>query len=252
MQNATICKNCDQLFLGNFCNHCGQAANTHRLNIRHIWHDLQHGLFHFDNGIFYTIKQLLTRPGYAIREFIIGKRVRHFKPISFVIILASIYGLLYHFLIPNSFDVKNISTSNKVLGSYEKVINWTLDHFAYATLIMIISTTVASYLVFKKQGYNLAEHLVLNSYYRGLVLVISLLLFPVLYIFHSSRAENLKGYVPIFQIIDFVMMYWCYNQFFNRLNKIRSLGLTLLVYLFMAAINMIIAFVAGLIANAIS
>ena len=252
MQNSTICKNCNQQFKGAFCNHCGQAADTHRLNMHHIGHDLQHGLFHLDNGFFYTIKQLLIRPGHAIREFVNGKRVRYFKPLSFVIVLATIYGLLYHFLISKSFDVENIHTSQNVLNVYEIVINWSLDHFAYATLIMIISTTIPSYWIFKKQGYNLAEHFVLNTYYRALVLLISLLLFPALYFFHNSSADSLKGYVPGFQLIDFALMYWCYAQFFNKLKKIKSFGLTLLVYVLMASINMIIAIIAGLIANAIA
>ena len=195
---------------------------------------------------------MLIKPGHTIKEFITGKRVRHFKPLSFVIVLATIYGLLYHFLIPESFNVRTIHTSENVLSVYEKVINWSVGHFAYATLIMILSTTIASYLVFKKQGYNLAEHFVLNTYYRSLVLLISLLLFPVLYILQRSDAGSIKGYVPVFQLIDFLLMYWCYAQFFNKTGKIKSLGLTLLTYLFMAAINMIIAFAAGLIANTVA
>ena len=252
MQKAITCKNCHHQFEGIFCNHCGQAADTHRLNMHHIWHDLQHGLFHLDNGIFYTIRQLLTRPGYSIKDFISGKRVRHFKPFSFVIVLATIYGLLYHFLIPASFEGKTDFSSDNIFSVYKKVINWSVDHFAYATLIMIISTTIASYQVFKKQGYNVAEHLVLNTYYRGLVLLISLLLFPVLYLFHNSDTGSVNSYVPVFQLIDFALMYWCYAQFFNKLKKTTSFGLTLLAYLFMAAINMIIAFIAGVIANAFS
>lgn len=252
MQQNTTCQNCNHRFSGKFCNHCGQAADTHRLNMHHIWHDLQHGLFHLDNGIFYTIKQLLTRPGHSIREFIQGKRVRHFKPLSFVIVLATIYGLLYHFLIPKTVDEQANLTTGNIVSVYKKVINWSLEHFAYATLIMIISATIASYLVFKKQGCNVAEHLVLNTYYRGLVLLISLLLFPVLYLFHSTGTESLMGYLSFFQLLDFVLMYWCYAQFFNKLRKIRSFSLTLLAYLFMAAINMIIAFIAGLIANTVS
>jgi hypothetical protein len=252
MQNTNICRNCNHEFEGDFCNHCGQAADTHRLNMHHIWHDLQHGLFHFDNGIFYTIKQLLTRPGYTIREYINGKRVRHFKPLSFVIILATLYGLLYHYLIGNIFEVEPTHAPQDVLSVYEKVILWSTDHFAYATLILIISTTIASYLVFKRQGYNLAEHFVLNTYYRGLVLVIALLLFTVFYVLYKGGKEWLRVYAPVSQAIDFILMYWCYTQFFNKLTKIQSLGLTLLAYLFMSALNMIIAFLAGLIANAIS
>lgn len=62
-----------------------------------MWHDIQHGLFHFDQGIFYTAKQLFIRPGHSIREFIEGKRVEHFKPLSLVIILATAYGIIENF-----------------------------------------------------------------------------------------------------------------------------------------------------------
>jgi hypothetical protein len=163
MQKTVNCKNCNNRFYGNYCNECGQKADTHKLNMHHILNDLQDGIFQLHNGITYTIKQLLTRPGHSIREYIEGKRVRHFKPFSFVIVCATLYGLLYHFLIPDSFQVNNVTTSDNFLNGYIKVINWSLDHFAYASLIMVISTTIASYHVFKKQGYNVAEHLVLNT-----------------------------------------------------------------------------------------
>ena len=121
-----------------------------------------------------------------------------------------------------------------------------------SVLILIVSTTIASYRVFKKQGYNLAEHLVLNIYYRGLELVIALLLFPVLYILYKSGIESLKSYAHLFQLLDFVLMYWCYAQFFDKLTKIQALGLTVLTYSFMSVINMTIGYVAGWIASVVS
>ena len=39
----------------------------------------------------YSGKQLFTRPGHAIREFIEGKRIKHLKPISLVIVLALVF-----------------------------------------------------------------------------------------------------------------------------------------------------------------
>lgn len=248
---TTICKNCNNHFDGNFCNNCGQTANIHKLNMHFIWHDLQHGLFHFDNGIFHTIKQLLTRPGHTIREFIDGKRVKHFKPLSLVVVLATLYGLLYHYFIDNLFDVKPINAEENVISAYEKVIRWNTDHFAYSTLILILTATITSYLMFKKKGYNFAKHLVLNTFYRGLVLVISLLLFPVLYTYYNNGTEGLKNYAFITQILDFVLMYWCYSQFFNKISKIESLGLTLLTYLIMTIINVVIGYVAGWIASSV-
>ncbi|MEO8862184.1 MAG: hypothetical protein ABI358_12210 [Ginsengibacter sp.] len=32
------------------------------MNFHFLWHDVQHGLFHFDKGVLYTTKQLFTRP----------------------------------------------------------------------------------------------------------------------------------------------------------------------------------------------
>ena len=88
------CKNCNQTFKGHYCNNCGQPADTHKINAHFLWHDIQHGLLHFDNGIPYSIKQLFIRPGHSIREFIEGKRVRHFKPLSLVAVLGALYGFL--------------------------------------------------------------------------------------------------------------------------------------------------------------
>jgi hypothetical protein len=208
-----------------------------------IWHDLQHGFFHFDNGIFYTIRQLLTRPGHTIREFIEGKRVRHFKPFAFVVVLATLYGLLYHYLINDLFELTPIDAKENVVSAYEKVIKWIVDHFAVSTLLITVTTTIASYLVFRKKGYNLAEHLVLNTFYRGLILVINLLLFPVLYIY--SDTNNLKWYGPLLQIIDIVLMYWCYSQFFKNMPKIEVLLLTLLTYFIALSINVVVGYVAS-------
>ena len=74
-------KNCNHHFKGNFCSNCGQKAKTEKINFHFLWHDIQHGLFHFDSGILYTAKQLFTKPGMAIKEFIEGNRIKHFKPL---------------------------------------------------------------------------------------------------------------------------------------------------------------------------
>jgi hypothetical protein len=242
---STICKNCRSKFEGNFCSHCGQAANTHKLTMHFILHDLQHGLLHVDHGIFYTIKQILTRPGHTIREFINGERVKHFKPFTLLIILATVYGLLYHYFIHNLFNVNPIGTKETIVGAYEKLVRWMTDHFAYATLILVLNTTIASYLVFRRQGYNFAEHLVLNTFYRSAVLVIILALFPLLYVYQERGSQGLTIYLVTSQLLDFLFMYWCYAQFFNKISKLKSLGLTILTYFFMSAINLVLGYLIG-------
>ena len=120
-----ICKNCGHIFSGQFCNNCGQSAATHKLNLHFIWHDIQHGLLHFDKGILYTAKKLFTKPGKSIREFIEGKRVKHFKPISLVIILATLYGVLRHLFHFSILDRKSVAA---IQGAEYEMLNPIAPH----------------------------------------------------------------------------------------------------------------------------
>ena len=100
---TNLCLNCDVQLTGNFCSNCGQSAKVHKINFHFLIHDIQHGLLHLEKGFFYTTKELFTRPGHSIREFLAGKRVNHFKPISFAIILAGVYGIMAHYFEINLF-----------------------------------------------------------------------------------------------------------------------------------------------------
>ena len=241
-KHTTNCKNCNQKFVGNFCNYCGQAANTHKLSLHYIWHDLQHGLFHFDNGIFYTIKQLLTRPGHTTREFINGKRVRHFKPLSFVVALATFYGILYHYFIGNLFDINHKSSQENVMSIFENVARWLTDHYAYGSFILILGATFSTYFIYKKEEYNWAEHFVLNTFFVGLTLVSSFILLPVLFVLKLNGGEGLPGYAIFSQYLNFMLMFWCYAQFFTRLSIIQKLVRTVLSFILMLFISTTIVF----------
>jgi hypothetical protein len=49
---------------------------VHSYSIKHfIEQDLIHRIWHVDTGILFTIRELFTRPGHCVREFINGKRV---------------------------------------------------------------------------------------------------------------------------------------------------------------------------------
>lgn len=251
MELTTICKNCGNTFTGNFCNNCGQAAHLPELSLHFVWHEIQHGIFHFDNGIFYSIKQLLTRPGHTAREFINGKRVHHFKPLSLIVVLATFYGILFHFFINTTPEVKLETTAGNIVNVYEHLNRWYLDHFAYISLMLTLIATITSYYVFKKQGYNLVEHLILNAFYVSLILVVTLLIFPLLYFFAGGEKENLKNYLLFIQNIYFILMCWCYIQFFNKTPKLKTFGLTALAYFMMSIVGIVIAYISILIANAI-
>lgn len=219
-----ICKNCQHVFQGNYCNNCGQTAETHKINVHFLWHDIQHGLLHFDVGIPYSIKQLFTRPGHSIREFIEGRRVKHFKPLSLVVILATLYGLLYHY-----FHI-NIFAETRTTGfDYDKFNEWMATHFSWTTIMTIPIYTIGTSIAFRKQGYNYVEYFVLNTFKASQRICAQILMFPIL--MYSNSASHLQMYSNLTYVVGMILIFWTNIQFFNKISKTKAFFLTLLSHI---------------------
>lgn len=232
-----ICKNCKTRFQGNYCNNCGQTSDTHKLDFHFIWHDVKKGLFHYDSGIFYTAKELFTRPGNTIREFIQGKRIKHFKPISLVLILATFYAFLYH-----TFNVGFFIQENSSADS-QKFFNFITTHFSWVTLATIPLYTLGTFICFRKQGYNYVEFFILNTFKASQRLFLRIFTFPIIFYFDNSLATK-KVYLAYY-ICDLILTYWTNSQFFNKLPHLKTLGLTLLSHLiFLIALIAVIALIS--------
>lgn len=217
---TTNCLNCNAEINGQFCSNCGQSSETHKINLHYLWHDIQHGLLHFDKGILFTAKELFTRPGHSIREFLDGKRVSHFKPISLVIILAGIYSLLSHFFHLNLFstyyELKGSGDGfNEFKTSVDKLSEWLSQHYSVLALIQIPIFSLGTYVMFKREGYNYVEHLVINCFIAGQKLILHILTFPIYYWLNNTIFSR-----PIDQFIDVVgyaLAFWTIFQLFKRI-----------------------------------
>ncbi|KUJ62912.1 hypothetical protein AR687_05830 [Flavobacteriaceae bacterium CRH] len=220
-----ICKNCQHIYKGHYCNNCGQPAETHKINWHFLWHDIQHGLLHFDEGILYSVMQLYTRPGNSIREFIEGKRVRHFKPLSLVVVLATLYGVLYHYFHINV--IQATSTDPKV--DYLKFNEWMATHFSWVTIATIPIFTLGTYICFRNQGYNFIEYFILNTFKASQKLCAHIITFPLLYIFNNT--PHIKKITILIYSIDLILIFWTNIQFFNKISKTKAFFLTLLSHI---------------------
>ncbi|WP_333625003.1 DUF3667 domain-containing protein [Sphingobacterium siyangense] len=92
----TNCKNCGTDITLNFCPKCGQPAVLKRIDAHYIVHEIEHVL-HFERGILYTIRELITTPGKNVKKYIAENRSRLVKPIIFIIITSLIYSIVSHF-----------------------------------------------------------------------------------------------------------------------------------------------------------
>lgn len=232
-----ICKNCNKIFKGHYCNNCGQTAETHKINAHFLWHDIQHGLLHFDEGIPYSLKQLFTRPGHSIREFIEGKRVKHFKPLSLVAVLGALYGFLCHYYEINIFA--NTNDDGIDLSDYNE---WMAAHFSWVTIATIPIYTIGTFIVFRKQGYNFFEFFVLNTFKASQRLFVQILTFPIL--LYLSSKNHVEKFSTMTYIIGVILTFWTNIQFFNKMSKTKAFLLTLLSHIiFLTCFLLIVALV---------
>ncbi len=239
------CKNCINEFEGQYCNQCGQPAETHEMNIHFLVHDIQHGFFHVEKGILFTIKKLFTNPGHSIRGYIQGKRIKHIKPISLVLLLAGILGLLSHYfhfdILSDSFKVNGTgSQANELRESVNAVSEWISSHYALVSLLLLPVFSFGTFLSFRKMGYNFIEHLVLNAFLTSQRLALRIVLFPFYNLLNGT--EELKILSGIVNIVVFFLTFWTLVQFFNTTKKSTVFWRTLLSLIITGALYLALAF----------
>nr|WP_294849615.1 DUF3667 domain-containing protein [uncultured Sphingomonas sp.] len=75
------CLNCGTALRGNFCVQCGQHAHVHR-TLGAFFHDLLHGVLHFEGKTWRTLPMLAWRPGELTRRYIDGERAKFVSPMA--------------------------------------------------------------------------------------------------------------------------------------------------------------------------
>jgi hypothetical protein len=89
-----LCLNCGTTLTGAYCHACGQPEHIHR-TLSAIWHDLAHGVFHFEGKVWRTLPMLVTRPGELTRRYIAGERARFVSPLAlFLFIIFLMFAIL--------------------------------------------------------------------------------------------------------------------------------------------------------------
>ncbi len=252
---TTNCKNCSSPLVGKYCIECGQAANTHQINAHFLWHDIQHGLMHFDKGILFSLKELFIRPGATIREYLEGKRVWHFKPLSMLILLATIYGLLYHFF-HIGFDKSSFGrgfnaginqggSKSPLKFNLEAINDWIASHYALIALIQLPFYALASRIAFRKSGYNYVEHLVMNAFLASQRMAVHIALFPLDIAFNQS--DGLLYVSTLVGVIDFALILWGYTSFFHKYSTWKAVMLAILSYLLVVVIGVLVVGIGSII-----
>jgi len=83
------CPTCGTVFTGNYCPRCGQSSRVGRYSFKKtfllfldVW-----GLG--NRGMFHTLRDLLLRPGYMIRDYLGGMQMAYFPPFKMFFLLSA-------------------------------------------------------------------------------------------------------------------------------------------------------------------
>ena len=182
--DAHVCPTCGTQFEGNYCPRCGQSSKIGRYSFKNafllfldVW-----GLG--NRGMFRTIRDLILRPGYMIRDYLQGMQMAYFPPFKMFFLLITL-GLLVDtgmnikrenriekaqieinegiFKALNQTDSISNNTEKKqdaasidnqttkeTIDSSNAAYEWTIKHLSFVTIIFLLLFSLPLYFFFRK------------------------------------------------------------------------------------------------------
>lgn len=216
------CLNCGAESESKYCPECGQDLDLKRLEVKTIFHEVTHGILHWENSILKTFRLMLIKPGETVKKYIAGQRKNIVKPFTYFIFIQTIYMLLFHWMSGEYFAFVNfkINMTDALAGKIQNLQSLIGSFINYLNYAMPFLFALFLHLFYKKKtGINFAESIAISLYWIGTTLVFGIILMMM------SLIE-----IGIFNarfIINIIFLVFCILQFTN-MRKFRGILKSLL------------------------
>ena len=241
MSKKYTCLNCNALVTDKFCPSCGQKKiETQRITFKHFFlHDILHGVWHFERGILFTLKEAVVRPGNAALDYIAGKRVRYYNVFYLVLVLIGL-GIF----IENAYAFtaeRYVSFIEPEIEPEEKsvVLDFIGKHIKLFLALAIPVFSLNSYVLFNKRKLYYSEHIIIfGLMYLGIILFT--ILSNILYFTEFVKpltfiSEWTDIVIPV--IILLYVINGFYKAFGNDYSKL-NFSLRMLIYIVLTVIEL--------------
>lgn len=165
------CTTCGTHFEGNYCPRCGQSSRIGRYSFKNafllfldVW-----GLG--NRGMFRTLRDLILRPGYMIRDYLQGMQMAYFPPFKMFFLLIAL-----SLLVQTGFNIRGVNRIDESIEMIDKttaisagqdhtknekeiqmqttyytkaIITWTYKHMTIVTLAFLLLFSGPLYLFFR-------------------------------------------------------------------------------------------------------
>ena len=220
---------------GPFCSTCGAPQKVKRIDGKYILSEIG-SEFNFDKGLLFTIREVLLRPGTHIQNFIKKDRKRLVKPIVFIIVCSLAYTLLQQLF---QFEDGYINYSFVADGTSKTIFTWISKNYGYANILISVFVAFWVKLLFRKQGYNFFEILIILCYVIGVGMLLFALFGSVDSIINWKIID--KGF-----LIGVLYISWAIGQCFTGNKIINSLKGFACYMLGLLSMTMLILLLGGL------
>lgn len=119
------CLNCGSPVTGSYCSNCGQPLQVHR-SIGAFWHDILHGVLHFEGKFWRTLPLLAWKPGELTRRYIHGQRARFISPMALFLFSVFLMFAVFSFIgspfsgISGAADAAGAETASEAIAVEEE------------------------------------------------------------------------------------------------------------------------------------
>ena len=249
----SICKNCETNYPEkyNYCPNCSQKSALHRLSFHDVLHEGIHYFTHADKGLFQLIRDLVKKRGVVAREYIEGKRKKYFPPLSFFLLIATIF--VFMSTLGESKETSDVLKTHPELNKIvdpakkqatinmyergEKVMHFTTKYSNLMAMCSLPLTAFVFWLFYRKAKYNYVEHLVAGMYMIGICLLMyALIILPFSYIFNFSKNYAISLFF-IIQLIYFTVFYFGFLGKKTKLQFSKAFGVSIISLVIWAAFS---------------
>lgn len=190
-----------------------------RIDGKYIWNEIS-SVLNFDKGIFYTVKELIIRPGKTVKNFLLFDRKRIVKPVLFVILSSLIFVITQQIFEFNTGTVPENIKNPGVLKAFE----WVGNNFGIVNVLLGFFIGLWIRLFFLKSKFNIFEIFILVFFTVGIGNLI-FIIFGILETATGFANNNLTFFVAT------LYPAWAIGNFFNK-TSVWSYFKGFLAYLF--------------------
>lgn len=245
-----ICSHCNYSYDGRCCPQCGMPSGETRFTFKRL---IQNFLDIWGLGnrpMFRTIRDLLWRPGYMIRDYLGGHHLSYFPPFKMLAVLTIfIVFLIWVFKFEDPIIAEKISNTLKSIKGVNKNTALAFNYLGefliyldnndlYRILVQNIFVVFAAWIVFRKKGYNLVETFFSQIYINCQFHIITLVW--ILIALELPPTVILPYYVP--GSIAFFVLIFDYKQLYGLTWK-KSFWRTILFILTTFVLYIIVTFI---------